>query len=79
MIDEEITVYQSCGDPNNTTFEHKIKLEHNKVCDYISLYIDGHGISFDDYYIEELLELVKRFNDMVYPNHEIYKISNNET
>lgn len=63
MINKEITVYQSCGDANDTVYEHKIKLEHNKVCDYISIYIDDkHVISFDDIYIDDLSELIQKFN-----------------
>ena len=68
MIDEEITVYYNIGDPNDTTYKHKIKLEHNKVCDCISIYIDGkHVLTFDDCCIDEVLALFQRFNNIVYP------------
>ena len=71
MIDEEITVYYHIGDPNDTAYENKIKLEHNKVCDCISLYIDGkHVLTFDDCWIDEVLTLFQRFNNIVYPSHE---------
>lgn len=79
MIDEEIKVYYSIGDPNDTIYKYKIKLEHNKVCDCISLYIDGkHVLTFDDCYIDEVLALFQRFNNIIYPNLERYKISNDE-
>jgi hypothetical protein len=79
MIDEEITVYHNIGDPDDTTYEHKIKLEHFKVCDCISLYIDGkHVLTFDDCWIDDVLALFQRFNNIVYPNRERYKISNDE-
>ena len=79
MIDEEITVYHNIGDPDDTIYEHKIKLEHFKVCDCISLYIDGeHVLTFDDCWIDDVLALFQRFNNIVYPNLERYKISNDE-
>lgn len=71
MIDEEITVYHNIGDPDDTTYEHKIKLEHFKVCDCIELHIDDkYVISFDDMYIDDVLVLFQRFNNIVYPRHE---------
>jgi hypothetical protein len=79
MIDKEITVYQSIGDPDDTTYEHKIKLEHFKVCDCISIYIDGqHVLTFDDCWIDEVLELFQKFNNIVYPNRERYKLIQEE-
>ncbi len=68
MIEEEVKVYYHIGDPNDTAYEYKIKLEHNKVCDCISLYIDEkHVLTFDDCWIDEVLALFQRFNNIIYP------------
>ena len=58
MIEEEVTVYSSCGDPNDTIYDHKIKLRYFKVTDSIELHID------------DVLVLFQKFNNIVYPRHE---------
>jgi len=71
MIEEEVTVYSSCGDPNDTIYDHKIKLRYFKVTDSIELHIDDkYIISFDDMYIDDVLALFQKFNNIVYPRHE---------
>jgi hypothetical protein len=71
MIEEEVTVYHNIGDPNDTIYDHKIKLRYFKVTDIIELHIDDkYVISFDDMYIDDVLALFQRFNNIVYPRHE---------
>ena len=74
MIEEEVKVYSSCGDCNDTIYDHKIKLRHFKVTDSIELWVnDKFIVSFDDCCIDDVLALFQRFNNIVYPNRERYK------
>lgn len=68
MIEEEVKVYSSCGDLDNTIYTYKIKLRYLKVTDSIELYVDDkYVMSFDDMWIDDVLTLFQRFNNIVYP------------